>query len=133
MNLLKPMHLEPVLHGKRNHCSEKPVHCNEEQPLLTTAREGMHSNEDPVQPKNISEKIMKTATMLMSTTVVKLYIYIYINIIYIYLIYQLVAQLVKNQPAMQETWVLSLGWEDPLEKGMATYSSILAWRILWTV
>ena len=45
----------------------------------------------------------------------------------------LVAQLVKNSPAMQETWVLSLGWEDPLEKGKATHSSILAWRIPWTV
>ena len=43
------------------------------------------------------------------------------------------AQLVKNPPAMQETWVRSLGWEDPLEKGKATHSSILAWRILWTV
>ena len=41
----------------------------------------------------------------------------------------LVAQLVKNPPAMQETWVWSLGWEDPLEKGKATHSSILAWRI----
>ena len=41
----------------------------------------------------------------------------------------LVAQMVKNQPAMRETWVLSLGWEDPLEDGMATHSSILAWRI----
>ena len=41
----------------------------------------------------------------------------------------LVAQLVKNLPAMQETRVLSLGWKDPLEKGMATHSSILAWRI----
>ena len=40
-----------------------------------------------------------------------------------------VAQLVKNTPAMQETWVQSLGWEDPLEEGMATHSSILAWRI----
>ena len=44
-----------------------------------------------------------------------------------------VAQLVKNLPAMQETWVQSLGWENPLEKGKATHSSILAWRILWTV
>ena len=43
-----------------------------------------------------------------------------------------VAQLVKNLPALQETWVQSLGWEDPLEKGMATHSSILAWRIPWT-
>ena len=40
----------------------------------------------------------------------------------------LVAQLVKNQPAMRETWVQSLGWEDPLEKGKATHSNILAWR-----
>ena len=45
----------------------------------------------------------------------------------------LVAQLVKNPPAMRETWVRSLGWEDPLEKGMATHSSILAWGIPWTV
>ena len=41
----------------------------------------------------------------------------------------LVTQTVKNPPAMQETWVRSLGWEDPLEEGMATHSSILAWRI----
>ena len=45
----------------------------------------------------------------------------------------LVAQLVKNPSAMQETWVRSLGWEDPLEKGKATHSSILAWTIPWTV
>ena len=45
----------------------------------------------------------------------------------------LVAQLVKNSPAMWETWVLSLGWADTLEKGKATHSSILAWRIPWTV
>ena len=44
----------------------------------------------------------------------------------------LVAQLVKNPPPMQETWVRSLGWEDPLEKGKNTHSSILAWRIPWT-
>ena len=42
------------------------------------------------------------------------------------------AQTVKNLPAMWETWVRSLGQEDPLEKGMATHSSILAWRISWT-
>ena len=45
----------------------------------------------------------------------------------------LVAQLVKDPPAMREAWVQLLGWEDPLEKGKATYSSILAWRIPWTV
>ena len=45
----------------------------------------------------------------------------------------LVAQLVKNLPAMWETWVQSLGWEYPLEKGKPTHSSILAWRIPWTV
>ena len=43
------------------------------------------------------------------------------------------AQLVKNPPAMQETWIQSLGREDPLEKGKATHSSTMAWRILWTV
>ena len=41
------------------------------------------------------------------------------------------AQLVKNSPAMWETWVRSLSWEDPLEKGKAAHSSILAWRIPW--
>ena len=45
----------------------------------------------------------------------------------------LVAQLLKNPPTMLETWVRSLGWEDPLAKGKATLSSILAWRILWAV
>ena len=45
----------------------------------------------------------------------------------------LVAQLVKNPPAMRETWVRSLGLEDPLEKGKAAHSSMLAWRIPWTI
>ena len=45
----------------------------------------------------------------------------------------MVAQLVKNPPVVQETWVQSLGWEDPLEEGKATQSSILAWRISWTI
>ena len=44
-----------------------------------------------------------------------------------------VAQLVKNPPTMQETWVWSLVWEDPLKKGKTTHSNILAWRIPWTV
>ena len=44
----------------------------------------------------------------------------------------LVTQMAKNSPAMRETWVQSLGWEDPLEEGRATHSSILAWIIPWT-
>ena len=44
----------------------------------------------------------------------------------------LVAQMAKNLPAMQENWVRSLGWEAPLEKGTATHSNILAWKIPWT-
>ena len=44
----------------------------------------------------------------------------------------LVAQTVKNLPAVQETWVRSLGWEEPLEKEMPTHSSVLAWKIPWT-
>ena len=51
---------------------------------------------------------------------------------YMYTWVSLMAQLVKNLPAMRETRVQSLGWEDPLEKEMATHSSILAWRIQWT-
>ena len=43
----------------------------------------------------------------------------------------LVAQMVKNLPAMRETWLQTLGWEDPLEKKMATHANILAWRIPW--
>ena len=45
----------------------------------------------------------------------------------------LIAQLINNPPAMQETWIRSLGWEDPLEKRNATQSSILVWRISWTI
>ena len=48
------------------------------------------------------------------------------------LVASLVAKMVKNPPAMQETWVQCLGWEDPLEKGTIPHSSILAWRIPWT-
>ena len=55
-----------------------------------------------------------------------------IYITYTQLWASLVVQKVKNLPAMQETWVRFLGQEDPLEKGMATHSSILAWRIPWT-
>ena len=55
--------------------------------------------------------------------------------IYIYFLRgasSLVAQTVKNLPAMQVTWVRSLGWEDPLEKEVTTHSRVLAWRIPWT-
>ena len=51
----------------------------------------------------------------------------------LFTIASLVAQMVKNLPALQETWVQSLGWEDPLEKGKATHSSILDYRIPWTI
>ena len=43
-----------------------------------------------------------------------------------------VAQMVKNLPAVQEIWIQSLGWEDPVEKGMTTHSNILVWKIPWT-
>ena len=43
------------------------------------------------------------------------------------------SQLVENLPAMRETWIQSLGWEDPLEEGKATHSTVLVWRIPWTV
>ena len=59
----------------------------------------------------------------------------FIRIFFKFLLYievSLVAQMVKNWLAMRETWVQSLGWEDPLKEGTATHSSIIAWRILWT-
>ena len=55
-----------------------------------------------------------------------------VNFIWIYHNTSLVAQMVKCLPTMRETWVQSLGQEDPLEKEMATHSSILAWKIPWT-
>ena len=58
--------------------------------------------------------------------------YIKNNLVYIYKSTSLVAQMLKRLPATCETWVLSLHWEDPLEKEMATHSSILALRITWT-
>ena len=54
------------------------------------------------------------------------------NITHLSTYHSLVAQMVKNLPAMQETWVRSLGQEDPLEKRMTTHSSILAWKTPWT-
>ena len=58
--------------------------------------------------------------------------YMWVDCIYLVIFWaSLVAQMVKNLPAMQESWVRSLGWEDPLEKGKATHSSILARRIPW--
>ena len=59
-----------------------------------------------------------------------IYIILYIN--YTSIVASLVAQAVKRLPTVWETWVRSLGWEDPLEKEMATHSSILAWKIPWT-
>ena len=66
-----------------------------------------------------------------------MHMYVYVCIIYIYIytyIYgaSLVVQMVKNLPAKQEIWVRYLGWEDPLQEGMATHSSIFTWRIPWT-
>ena len=51
------------------------------------------------------------------------------NLIYRYIWASLVTQMIKNLPAMRVTWVRSLGWEEPLEEGMATHSGLLAWRI----
>ena len=58
-----------------------------------------------------------------------IYLSTYLPIYHLSIWASLVAQMVKNLPAMWETWVQSLGWEDPLEENMATHSSILAWRI----
>ena len=60
-------------------------------------------------------------------------VFIHSVMCYSFILILIVAQLVKNPLAICETWVQSLGWEDPLEKGKSTHSSVLAWRIPWTV
>ena len=75
--------------------------------------------------------VPKSQTRLGGFTFFFTFIYIYTHMTCIWA--SLVAQLVKKPPAMWETWVQSLGWEDPLEKGKATHSSILAWRIPWII
>ena len=60
------------------------------------------------------------------------YIYILYICMYVCITKGFPAQMVKNLTAMWETWVQSLGWEDPLEEGIATHSSVLAWRCPWT-
>ena len=80
----------------------------------------------PIQLYHISIKNL-VFWILFLLTVFKLCFYLSPNIPN-----KLVAQMVKNLPAMQENWVWSLGWEDPLEKGMIAHSSICAWRIPWT-
>ena len=62
-----------------------------------------------------------------------MYIVHILSVLFVGDLASLVAQIVNNLLAMQETWVRSLGWEDPLEKGTATHSSILPWRIPWTI
>ena len=87
--------------------------------------------------KFLIDNVVLVSAIQQHESVIILYIYMYIYIYthtYIYLLaVSLVAQLVRNLPAMWETCVWSLGWEDPLEKGKATHSSILAWRIPRTV
>ena len=68
---------------------------------------------------------------LLSTSSLVSIIYLFFSCLRFILGASLVAQMVKNLLAMQETWVRSLGQEDPMEKGMTTHSSILAWRIQW--
>ena len=81
-----------------------------------------------------SRKLQKTKLEFVSIYIVLITIYTVLGIISsLEMIWaSLVAQTVKNLPAVRETWVQSLGWEDPLEEGMATHSSILAWTISWT-
>ena len=81
--------------------------------------------------KNRISRSLNTSTVV-TTSVCVVFRHRYIHF-HFHFWASLVAQMVNNLPAMQETWVQSLGWEDPLEKGKATHSSILTWRIPWTV
>ena len=80
-----------------------------------------------VYPVHIQTVIYHSYSVLVR--IIELTVY---TCVYVYMWASLVAQTVKRLPGMWETWVWSLGWEDPLEKGMATQSSTLAWKIPWT-
>ena len=77
----------------------------------------------------LSHKMLATMTSLSCRKGVKPHL---LDFTILHIRTSLVAQMVKNLAAVQETWVQSLGWEEPLEKEMATHSSVLAWRIPWT-
>ena len=74
-------------------------------------------------------RVLEWGAIAFSTCGTELFIYSFIHSLNIE---PLVAQMLQHLPSMRETWVLSLGWEDPLEKEMATHSSFLAWKIPWT-
>ena len=87
--------------------------------------------------ENLSSRLPHNITWMQLLSSWRLFLAVYVRIAWQYLYFpdintSLIAHLVKNPPAMPETWVRSLGWKDPLEKGTATHFSILAWRILWT-
>ena len=82
---------------------------------------------------SLEEKLGQTWIALLKCRDITLLTKVHIVKTMVFLWAFLVDQLVKNPLAMWETWVRSLGWEDPLEKGKATHSRILAWRIPWTV
>ena len=109
LQLLKLAHLEPKLCNIRSRCSEDSVHGNQ--------RKSSCSKEGPAQPKK-KKKYWPARSSSGYRLVIRS---------------ALIAQLVKNLPAMQETLVWFLGWEGPLEKGKATHFSIQAWRIPCTI
>ena len=82
-------------------------------------------------PQSLASEVPRVCQALLLSFVDKRWLLLWFPVLYASWA-SLVAEMVKNLPAMQETCVLSLGWKDPLEKGMATHSSILAWRIPWT-
>ena len=82
----------------------------------------------------ISDQLQYKSNVFILTTRIKYYVHILSRFSFQlhFCFSNLVAQMVKNLPAIQETQFLSLGWEDPMEKGKATHSRILAWKIPWT-
>ena len=120
--MIQQFHFWDLPEGNRN-TSLKRLYT----PMFTVAFFTIVKTWQPVRCPSTDERI-KTKNFMF------IYIHMHTYITHIYFIYlgaSLVAQMVKNLPAMQETQVWSLGWEDPLEKRMATHSGILAWRIPW--
>ena len=100
--------------------------------LITASEPQLTEPIEKPQNKNKQEKLMKMCQVLFMWVHILDVLYSFSQLIWTWWsVYwaSLVAQMVKNLPAVWETWLWSLGWEDPLEEGMATHSSILAWRI----
>ena len=128
---LEYKHMDPRLAGNRRKISGTPLcylttNQSEEGHTLQTSLQILPIKTFPPKPSG------NLGLLSMSCPILLARLLQYLSLLQTLMDLSLVAQTVRNSPAVQETWVWSLGQEDPLEKGMVTQSSMLAWRIPWT-